>query len=167
MRLFVAALAALLTLSLADSALAFQRGACVYSTRAAVAAETSVVEIQTLAAASGGKGIYLHRIETDTVGAYGFTIGLTTFIDSNTEVVTPTFIFGPGAVALTSIVRDGTDSGAALPGQGTYRPQTSSFGNGVSGLPFPVYVPAGRFVSVRRTTVNTTANVAICWTEVQ
>ena len=142
------------------------RGAYVNVQMAAAAGDSSGMEIETLIAASDGLGIFIEYIGVDIAHAYGMTISAASLFDQAVAVITPTCIFGVGA--LTSIVREGQDSAGAVAGEGDFlftngAAASAPFGNfAFSGS---IYVPAGKFVTIRRTAVNLAANITVGFSE--
>ena len=141
------------------------RGAYVNVLSAAASGDTSGMELET---SSDGDGIYIHYVSTDFQRAYAMTIGDASLFDQAVGVVTPTCVFGEGA--LDTIVRRGQDSAGALPSEGDWifnaSPGAASDGFGQTVLDGAnIYVLAGKFVTIRRLTVNAAANVSIGFSE--
>lgn len=138
-------------------------GAIVTGHVAAVAGDTGGVELET---SSSGNGIILHMVTVDAGDSYGVTITDTTFLDTSIVVLTPSFKFGQAT--LTTIARKGIDGTGSVPVDGAFfvNGTNASAGAGFIGA-FPVFVPPGKFISVRRAAVNVAVSVTIGFTEIQ
>ncbi len=138
-------------------------GAIITVSIAAAAGDTSGAELEV---SSSGNGIILHYITVDVAQAYAVTISSTTFFDTSIAVITPTFKFG--RATLTTIVREGIDGAGAVPADGDFflNGTGSSTGTSFTGS-FPVVILPGQFVTVRRTVVNTAADVTFGFVEIQ
>lgn len=140
------------------------RGAYVNVKSAAATGDTSGMELETSA---DGDGIYIHYVAVDRTSSYGMTIGDASLLDQAVGVVTPTCVFGEGA--MTTVIRRGQDSAGALPAEGDWIFNASvaaGDGFGISVLvDGNIYVPAGKFVTIRRLTVNTASDVSIGFSE--
>lgn len=129
---------------------------------AAVAAQTSIAEIE---ASASGKGIVLIYITYDAPNAYGLTIDSASLITASSATITPTFVFGTTGV-LTSTLREGRNAAGLVPVEGAFLLQSIGYVDQPDSLSqLPIYVPPGKFVTMRRTTVNTALNVTIGWVE--
>jgi hypothetical protein len=139
-------------------------GAIVGGIEVAAAGDTSTVEVQAAAEVDGGKGIFITYIApnaADTAKSYCFTIDDASTIDGSIDVLTPTFKFGPAP--LTSVVRTGLNLAGVLPGEGCFAQQRYPY----FVAEHPIFVPAGKFFTVRRLTVNADCDVIIGFVEAQ
>lgn len=115
----------------------------------------------------GGHGLFLWHVVPQALNQYGMTISDTSFLDTGVTPISPLFVFGPSPF-LTTVVRRGYDSAGDVPGSGHYL-----FNAGTGNNPFgthqhyahPLFVPAGKFVTVRRQTTNAAFNCTIGFAE--
>lgn len=129
-------------------------GACLQVTSAAAAGETSGIELE-----AGSKGAFVTWIIHDgSVGNYAHTISSATLFDTAITVQVSDAAYGQ--IAVTSIVRRGRDSAGGLPADGDYF--------GLRSTPFTVphlFIPPGKFFTMRRTSVNAQAIASFCFQE--
>lgn len=97
----------------------------------------------------GGAGIWVARVWGNDIinEKYVLTIDATSQFDANIEVITPLCVFGSGAIQ--SVIRTGEDSGGTTVYEGGWVLHQHA------AMPHPFYVPAGKFVTLRRTDANT------------
>ncbi len=121
------------------------------------------LEIETSAS---GKGIMLHFISMDADDSYWVTISDTSFIDL--EVITLTAEFKFGHAPLTTILRAGRDDEELFPGDGDFKfnGTVGTSGSSFVGL-FPIFIPPGKFVTIRPEGLDTPLTASIGFTEIQ
>lgn len=128
-------------------------GACLRATGAVELTSTSGVELE-----AGSKGVVVTWIIHDgAAGDYGITISDASLMNADLAVKT---LQEHGQIALTSIVRGGRDSTGDLPDDGDYvslRTQPTTIPH--------LFIPPGKFLTVRQTSVNTAAVVSLCFHE--
>jgi hypothetical protein len=154
--------ALVLLLPVAAFAQSRDSGAVVNVMIAAVALQNSGMEIE---AAATGNGIFIFYITSDDSpgnSQYVYTIDDASVFDISVAEITPTFKFGPNA--LTSTIREGRVEVGGTIGRAPQFPRGR--------LPWimsqhPVFVPAGKFFSARRRTVNTAFDATVGFYEAQ
>ena len=128
-------------------------GACLRITSAAIAAETSGVELE--AGTTGA--IVILILFNGSPGDYGVTISAASLFDAGITVQASSMVFGQ--VALTSTVRRGRDSGGDLPADGDFILLRTT------PLSVSYYIPPGKFFTIRQMTVNTATVISFCFYE--
>ncbi len=134
-------------------------GAVVGVITSGAVANLSGMEIQV-----GGAGIYLMLLNTDNAStggtSYIVTVDSASVLTTITETVTPTMTFGTGTIS--SVIRGGRTASAAL-GSGPWHTQIKN----TTLESMPIFIPPGRFLTIRRNAQNTTASVAVGFVELQ
>lgn len=154
----LAALAAF-ALLLAPLVAAAQRpsGAYVNVYMAAAATKYSGASLE---AASAGNGFWLTFIAVDDNNEeYALRITDAAVLDENVATVTPTFVYG--TVALTTVVKEGRSTTAF--GEGDFLVAQFVHYSATSSL--PIFVPAGKVLTIQRDTVNTVLDVTLGFME--
>jgi hypothetical protein len=157
-------LAALLLLASGAAYAAPPRGAIVTFFIDPGLTEVGLGEIQ---AAPTGKGVYINFVESDVSG--GVTacfLDATTRIQQNPAAVTATFAYG--STALTSVLRVGEQTDAALTASALTGAMRLSNGAATRRVfKQPIYVPPGSFFTCSRQADDLEMTVVIGFTEVQ
>lgn len=128
-------------------------GACLQVTSMAAAGDISGVELE-----AGTKGANVTYVITDdSAEAYAFTISAASVFDQAVTVQASSMVFGQ--VTPTSTVRRGQDSAGIVVGDGHFvNLRTQPFDLGM-------FIPAGKFFTIRQRVVNTAAVVTFCFFE--
>jgi len=158
MRSRIAALVAVLALLSALTTAAAQarpNGAVVNSSVAAFVGEYGGVSLTI-----GRNGVYLLFVSLDDpAGEYAARITDAAVLDQGVVVVAPSFIHGPGPLA--TVVRKGRST--TLFGEGDFI--FTEYVDFPGASRFPIFIPAGKVLTVQKLTPNTDSNITLGFTE--
>lgn len=147
--------------ALASSQPIRQPGILVHALSAAAAGDTSIIEIE----AGASNGFFLRGISLNNTGAsHAIAILDATVIDLSSAVVTPTATFGSAGMTTTFTVRTGLDSAGVLPGAADYLIMGTRVDQALAGGA-PIYIPPGKFLTIRNVAVNTAVEASLVLVE--
>lgn len=112
-----------------------------------------------IAAGPAGQGIIIFEVQVDAAGTYAISIDAVSQITTGAATVTQVAQFGPSPV--TTVVRTGY--GAGGPVNGSWLLRTGS--SWTSSSPAAVFVPPGKFFTLRRVDGDFTLGVTVGYYE--
>ena len=131
-----------------------EEGLLVSVITASAAGDVSGAEIEAAAA-----GIWVNKIQVEDVSGidYAITIDAASQFDQAVSDITPLCLFGSKGAG-SSTVRTGPDSAGTIVGAGALIPALGADASNL--LAAPIFVPAGKFLTVRRRTVATATHIS-------